>query len=108
MQNSSSSPHLTLLLAQFPGQFKLTLRQAANALGIAEQTARNRVTNRSFPLPTFKEGKLRLVALVDLAAYLDSTSAAAACPAAAPPAPPEPMRKRGRPRNVVREVNHAA
>lgn len=46
------------------------LKQAARALGIAEQTARNWLLEGKFPIKTVKLGYLRMVKKSDLDRYL--------------------------------------
>lgn len=75
---------IDILLRQFGGQVLIPFRDAALAAGFAEQTARNKQSQGTFPIPTIerecagtsaKTRKRRLVHIRDLAAYIDELSA---------------------------------
>ena len=89
----------------FPGQVFADLAPAAHAIGLAEQTARDKIWLGKFPVQTVKIGRKRLVVVADLARYyaelvgLDSETAAPAAPAE--PAEKAPARPRGRPRKYA-------
>ena len=59
---------LQLVQNQFPGVFFVPLRDAAPFCGFAYQTARN--MGPSFPIKTTKQGKLRLVPVVEIAHFI--------------------------------------
>lgn len=69
--------HYDFLAAQFPGQALIGLVDAGTAIGMAAQTARNKVKLGEFPTKTVKIGGRRMVSLIDLAEYLDAVTAAA-------------------------------
>lgn len=64
-------PILKTLQNAHPGQVFLGLEATANLLGCQAKTIRNSLSAGTFPIPTVKVGRLRKVAIVDLAAYLD-------------------------------------
>lgn len=53
----------------FPGQVFADLAPAAHAIGLAEQTARDKIWLGKFPVQTVKIGRKRLVVVADLARY---------------------------------------
>ncbi len=53
------------------GKLIITLTEAAAELGMEVGTARNQIGAGSFPLPTRKMGKNRVVDVRDLADYVD-------------------------------------
>lgn len=83
MQPASSS--LVLLERLFPGRVAIPVPELAQAIGLAAQTIRNRISDGTFPIPTIKQGAFRYALLTDVAQYLDSLRAQATRP------------KRGRP-----------
>lgn len=66
---------LTILTSVFPGRALVRMTDAARAIGMAEQTARNKLLSGTFPVPTVTQGRQRLVKLTELAAYIDSLGA---------------------------------
>ena len=50
----------------------LTLAEACDELGIAVGTAHNKISNRTFPIPTRIQGKNRMIDIRDLGEYIDS------------------------------------
>ncbi len=84
MQNLSST--LQILLAQFNGAVLIPFAQASEAVGIPQQTARNRLSSGTYPMQTVTNGARRFVHISDLADFVESLR----------PEPPKP--KRGRPR----------
>ncbi len=77
--------NLDLLRLQFPGQVFLSLEDAATAMARPAKSVKNDFYLGVLPFPTAKIGRRRVVALADLAAYLDTLTQ---------PAPPP-----GRPRS---------
>ena len=71
----STTPTLQLLAEQFPGKVLIPFIVASEAVGIAEQTARNRLTNKTFPIPTVLIGRRRFIHISVLATYVDSLTA---------------------------------
>jgi predicted site-specific integrase-resolvase len=53
------------------GKLIITLKEAAGELGLEVTTAHNQIGAGSFPLPTRKLGKNRVVDVRDLAEYVD-------------------------------------
>jgi hypothetical protein len=74
---SNLSPTLQILLARFNGQILIPFTAAAESAGIAEQSARNLVAQKRFPIPTLQNssGSRRFVHIDDLANYIDSLRA---------------------------------
>lgn len=68
---------LFLLAAQFDGRMLLTLEEVCDAIGIQKQTAYNRLSAGSFPIPMRKEGRNLVGDIRDVADYLDEQRAAA-------------------------------
>lgn len=60
-----------LVLKQFPGRLYITLVEAGAAIGLAEQTTRNRRAKGKFPLPIRMIGDRPMVALSDLIAFMN-------------------------------------
>lgn len=70
MQQISST--LQILLARFGGQILIPFAQAAESVGIAQQTARNQLVAGKFPVPTLEIGSRRFVHVEDLANFVES------------------------------------
>ena len=68
---------LFLLAAQFDGRMLLTLDEVCEAISIQKQTAYNRLSSGSFPIPMRKEGRNLVGDIRDVADYLDEQRAAA-------------------------------
>ena len=68
---------LFFLAAQFDGRMLLTLEEVCDAIGIQKQTAYNRLSAGSFPIPMRKEGRNLVGDIRDVADYLDEQRAAA-------------------------------
>jgi hypothetical protein len=63
---------LKTIQQQHPGQVFLGLGDAARILGCKTKTVRNSLSAGTFPIPTVKVGRLRKVAIIDLATHLDA------------------------------------
>lgn len=63
---------ITILLARFNGQILIPFASAAECVGIAVQTARNKLNRNEFPIATLLSGSRRFVHIEDLAAYVES------------------------------------
>lgn len=72
MQPRSST--LQFLSDQFSGKVLIPFAAASEAIGIAEQTARNRLSRKTYPIPTVVIGRRRFVHISALAEYVDSLS----------------------------------
>lgn len=70
MQNLSQT--LQLLLAQFGGQLLIPFSAAARAAGFREQTARNLLVDKKFPIRSERRGARRYIHIKDLADYVES------------------------------------
>lgn len=70
MQNISSN--LQILLARFDGQLLIPFSEAAKSAGFKEQTARNLLVAKKFPIRSEKRGSRRFVHISDLANYIES------------------------------------
>lgn len=70
MQQISST--LQILLARFGGQVLIPFTQAAESVGIAQQTARNQLVSGKFPVPTLEIGTRRFIHIEDLANFVES------------------------------------
>lgn len=68
---------LFLLAAQFDGRVLLTLDEVCDAIAIQKQTAYNRLSTGTFPIPMRKEGRNLVGDIRDVADYLDSQRATA-------------------------------
>lgn len=68
---------LLLLAAQFDGRVLLTLEEVCDAIAVQKQTAYNRLSTGTFPIPMRKEGRNLVGDIRDVADYLDSQRAAA-------------------------------
>lgn len=63
---------LAILMRAFPGRALVRMTEAAHAIGMAGQTARNKLLSGTFPVQTITQGRQRLVKLTVLADYIDS------------------------------------
>ncbi|QYY30336.1 pyocin activator PrtN family protein [Cupriavidus pinatubonensis] len=68
---------LFLLAAQFDGRMLLSLDEVCDAVGIQKQTAYNRLSAGTFPIPMRKEGRSLIGDIRDVAEYLDAQRASA-------------------------------
>lgn len=68
---------LDFLQRLFPGQANIQVPDIATVLGIHQQSARNQVSQKTFPIPTFRQGRFRYASIFDVASYLDSQRAQA-------------------------------
>ncbi len=68
---------LFLLAAQFDGRMLLSLDEVCDAIGIQKQTAYNRLSSGTFPIPMRKEGRNLVGDIRDVADYLDEQRSAA-------------------------------
>ncbi|WP_454844940.1 helix-turn-helix transcriptional regulator [Ralstonia thomasii] len=68
---------LLLLAAQFDGRVLLTLEEVCDAIAIQKQTAYNRLSTGTFPIPMRKEGRNLVGDIRDVVEYLDSQRAVA-------------------------------
>lgn len=82
--------NLDLLRLQYPGQVFLALDDAAAAMARPAKSVKNDFYLGVLPFPTVKIGRRRVVAIGDLAAYLDSLTT--------------PARGPGRPRSTREEA----
>lgn len=73
MQNITIT--LQILLAKFNGQILIPLVRASESIGIPGQTARNQLTDGTFPIPTVKRDSRRFIHISDLADYVESLRA---------------------------------
>ncbi len=97
MQNISLTTQL--LLARFNGQLLIPFTSASETVGISAQTARNRLSNGTFPMPTKLVESRRFIHISDLADFVDSL------PTSKPATPePETVRK-GRPPKLLKIKN---
>ena len=80
----SVEQHIELLNTLFPQQAMLSIRQSAHACNLSEKTAWAWIAGGTWPTPTHKVGRRRVVLVADLAAYLSSLES--------------PPRRPGRPR----------
>lgn len=85
------STTIQILLARFNGQVLIPLVSASESIGISAQTARNRLSNGTFPIPTRLVESRRFIHISDLANFVDSLPTSN-------PATPEPEQvRKGRP-----------
>lgn len=92
---NAMNPTLDLLVAQFPGQTYISMVQAGAAIGYKTQTCYNLFHANRFPLPVRKIGAKCMVALTDLAKFMNGEPFAVV-EAKEEPAPSAP-RRAGRP-----------
>ncbi len=76
----SVEQYIEFLNALFPQQAMLSIRQSACACNLSEKTAWAWIAGGTWPTPTHKIGRRRVVLVADLAAYLDSLTAPARGP----------------------------
>lgn len=62
---------IEVLIKQFPGVAMIPAVEAGKAIGYKPQTCYNLMSRKAFPLPVRKQGRNSMVALTDLAKYLD-------------------------------------
>ena len=92
-----------IVLAAFPGQGFIPLRQAGEFIGLAYQTSRHHLAAGTFPLATVTFGKRkRLVPVTELIRHFQAqlVEAGLAQPVAASQPDNQPKRRPGRPRKV--------
>jgi len=70
MQNQLSET-LQILLARFNGKILIPFIPASESIGICAQTARNRLSDGTYPIRTELRGSRRFVHINDLAGYVD-------------------------------------
>lgn len=71
MQNQISST-IEILMARFHGKILVPFVAGAECVGIPEQTARNKLSKKIFPIPTVMNGSRRQIHIQDLANYVES------------------------------------
>ena len=64
-------PSLAYLETVFPRQAALPILAVGEVIGMPAQTIRNRVSDGTFPIPSFKQGARRMCLKAEVAAYLD-------------------------------------
>lgn len=79
---------LQLLLARFDGRLVIPFIEALDVLSYNQQTARNELCRKVFPIPVIKRGCRNFISVHSLAKYLQEQVGEA------------PTKKRGRPRKV--------
>ncbi len=80
MSRINTSRNLELLRQLFPGQALLSISDSAQACAISQKKVRKDIAAGVFPVRTLKIGRRRLVAVADLADYLDSLTTPAPGP----------------------------
>lgn len=68
---SQLSSTLQILLARFNGQVLIPFTQGSESVGIAQQTARNKLAAGKFPMPTLTVGARRFIHIEDLANFVE-------------------------------------
>lgn len=68
----TKNPTLTILMARFNGQVLVPFAAGAECVGIAVQTARNKLNRGEFPIPTLLSGGRRFIHIEDLSTYVES------------------------------------
>jgi hypothetical protein len=94
MQNISQT--VQLLLVRFNGQLLIPLVSASEAVGISGQTARNRLSSGTFPIPTRLVESRRFIHISDLANFVDSL------PTSKPTTPEREEVRKGRPPKLLK------
>lgn len=67
----TQNPTLTILMARFNSQVLVPFAAGAECVGIAVQTARNKLNRGEFPIPTLLSGGRRFIHIQDLANYVE-------------------------------------
>lgn len=104
---------LQILLQQTGGAVQVPLSQAGRLLGMKPKTAANQACRGEFPIHSFLFGRVRYVAVSDIAAHIDAARGIVEAElGVAPPAPPPvpPKRRPGRPtklENMLRRATQA-
>ena len=80
MPSVNGSRNLELLQQLLPGQAFASLADVARVRAGSIKTIRAEIADGRFPIPTIKIGRRRVVAITDLAAYLDSLTTPAPGP----------------------------
>lgn len=62
--------HFELLLARFDGRLVIPFVEALEVLSYNQQTARNELSRKVFPIPVFKRGSRNFISVESLAIYL--------------------------------------
>ncbi len=70
MQNQISST-LQILMARFNGQVLIPFAPASESVGIPQQSARNMLSEGTYPIRSEKRGSRRFIHISDLAEYVD-------------------------------------
>jgi hypothetical protein len=71
LQNQISST-LQILIAKFNGQILIPFAHAVESAGYQQQTARNLMSKKEFPIPSVLNGSRRFIHVEDLANYIES------------------------------------
>lgn len=72
---ATMSPSLAYLETLFPRQAALPILAVGETIGMPAQTVRNRISDGTFPIPSFKQGARRMCLKAEVAAYLDRITA---------------------------------
>lgn len=66
---------IEILLNRFDNKVMLSVEDISRVTGWSQQTIRNRITNKTFPIPTSSDGRRRFATINDVAIYIDRISA---------------------------------
>lgn len=65
---------IEILLARFNGQVLIPFIDAISAIGYNQQTARNQLSKKTFPVRTLLQGSRRFIVISDLVKYIEGLS----------------------------------
>ena len=95
------STTIQILMARFNGQVLIPLVPASESVGIPAQTARNRLSSGTYPMPTVMIESRRFIHISDLAEFVESRRAPQL---AAEESPREKVRKGRPPKSQSKKV----
>lgn len=72
MLSATNNSTLQILLARFSGQILIPFASAAECAGFKQQTARNLLSAKKFPISSVLNGSRRFIHISDLANYVES------------------------------------
>ena len=100
--------YLSYVLEKTSGALFVRMENYAALVGISPQTARNQVSNRTFPLPLVRIGRSVFVKALDLATFLETGVSPRAASSTTDPAPASQPRRPGRPRKYSEKARGQA
>lgn len=98
------STTIQILMARFNGQVLIPLVPASESVGIPAQTARNRLSSGTYPMPTVMIESRRFIHISDLAEFVESRRTQQP----ATQVPPNKKARKGRPPNSAKLKEHSS